>query len=287
MYSKILMTLKDCYTSIVLKLLLLHWIVLSVTSALSILPVRWQNGCNYNLTVVDIKTDIKLDECSRECIDRQMCSHFSSDGTKCFLMLGTQSAQPIMEGNEWICGYLPKRIWHHHHVGILVQSNCTFKNYESPSDVHNNETILFSSSCQTACLEDHRCNAFSHDPDNGLCVIEHSTSYSLPPGRASTSSECAVISNRIWQQGHHGRILYSTNCNFDGFDIEAEPRHLIRNEDDCVSYCLNNIHCTHFSYYHHNETCYTKNAPLNINRVQAMGGYCGYIPNRLNPVTIR
>lgn len=195
------------------------------------------------------------------------------------------------------CGYAPNRIWRTS-IGddrVLVRSNCSFPSSTNERDVIRNEKSF--TSCQSVCLDDHRCNAFSYDKDEKKCVLPYKRSeyesrvgpliieqelFKLHPPTLSLSesADCAVVSTRSWSEQSANNIYFQRDCEFKGFDILKlqEPK-------DCAQSCFDNPQCTHFTYYTENTTCHLKNAPLLNHRVplsESLTSRCGYIPDRLN-----
>ena len=165
------------------------------------------------------------------------------------------------------------------------------------------------SSCQTACLNDHQCNAFSYEEGNSSrCIISNQpldfidsfvrlfafeSSFRLPQRYWNISvtgdHNCAVILNRNWNklvlnQGDDGdnrtTIVYQDDCDFNSrFDFENPT--ITKSFNDCVMHCVTLKRCTHFSYSSSNEICNVKNALLLTDRLEVGGGIiCGYLPDR-------
>ena len=272
--------------------------------------VMWRNNCDFeDLKVIadGKKCNTTMAVCREECVNLDMCNHFSHDGTDCYPMFNFELAQPTTEGDKkgWTCGYVPNRIWEHSNGDkrILQRKVCTFTSLSTNgTDVTSNESSF--NSCRNACLEDHQCNAFSYDKDERKCVKPHKASEfktnfklsyfnELLQSRSPTyswSSECVVIPTRNWKTEviHHrsnndDSILYQNDCDFTkGNDIANSMDQ--KSYSDCASHCFSMPRCTHFTYQEQNGICNLRNAPVLTDRVAVKGGdrICGYIPSRWN-----
>ena len=144
------------------------------------------------------------------------------------------------------------------------------------------------------------CRAFSYNKDQKQCIIPQKSSVRLDdlslnelfrlrrPINVSSgkSSQCGVISNRIWQKGYHF-FLFQDDCNFHGVDFEELHRKIPFNR--CAAKCLLNSSCKYFSYRYDGNgtgTCHlSKNVSARVDRVQSAittGSACGLILKRPN-----
>jgi len=221
--------------------------------------------------------------------------------------------------NRFTCGFVPSKAHRWKQLGdderVMVQYECNlFGSSDNGTDVIHTDSFR---SCQIACLDDHRCNAFSYVEE--LCVLPFRDStiandlsvylninsllqVRMPFYRnESISSEeirsrlhrsvCGVVSTRNWNFGllnddHNKSYVSQINCAFNQHQINIEqfPPELNTTFLDCVSYCFNSTGCTHFNYYYKlNGICYLMimNASVSMDRVAVEGSSCGYIPNRL------
>ena len=266
--------------------------------------IRWKEECDFELNNM-IKSDIKsAEDCQEECVKLDTCNHFSHDGVNCYLMLNFElSKLKTINGKQWTCGYVPRRIWHRgdrskDDARILIKTECAI-NPSSSYYVINEKSLT---KCQQICLYDHRCNAFSFNSADSKCVLPHKKSefeatiisYSNFTqlvrlfGRLdvdSWTSECGFIPNRNWNIDRIGSvgdgILYQDKCNFNNeFNIE-EPI-IQMSFDDCIAHCFKLAQCTHFTYKD-NGMCSVKKASALADRLtEEKGRKCGYIPSRWN-----
>ena len=267
----------------------------------------WRNDCDFALPIETKLNTTSAADCELKCFTSSTCNYFSHDGINCYLMLELELAQPKFKGKKgWTCGYDPGKIWKKSSEDdrILIMPQCTFL---SSSVVARNEVINETSfsSCQSSCLEDHRCNAFSYDTDHKQCFIPHKAkefeaswdylSFSelfrlRSPMKTLFDRQCAVISTRNWKvdmrqiDSNSSVLLHQDDCDFNiGFDIE-EPTEQ-KSFNDCIARCFSLKQCSHFSYSSSSRICYLKKAQarkrLRTDRVAAVGGrMCGYIPDR-------
>ena len=288
-----------------------------------------QTDCSFNSTVVDIDWifNIPIEQCVSICADDgSYCSHFnyifhlesSGDtiGSTCHLMLAPVGVERVyypeeFDGdghlsNRFTCGFVPSKAHRWKQLGdderVVVQYECNlFGSSDNGTDVIHTDSFR---SCQIACLEDHRCNAFSYVEE--LCVLPFRDStigndFSLylninsllqvrmPFSSRLHRSVCGVVSTRNWNFGllnddHNKSYVSQINCAFNQHQIIQFPPEFNTTFMDCVSYCFNSIGCTHFNYYYKlNGTCYLMimNASVSMDRVAVEGSSCGYIPNRL------
>ena len=160
------------------------------------------------------------------------------------------------------CGFIPSQIWkksiEDDRIAVM-KTNCAF-----PSSADGLEINLLKSfaACQSVCIEDHRCSAFSYNVIDGKCVLPHRANRDekilgplnlnylfllrSPIYSSSANANCAVVVTRVWQADG------DANCEFNkGIDIE-EPKKLnssVECEDQCTA---DNPLCTHFTHYENN-----------------------------------
>ena len=258
--------------------------------------IHWRDHCVFiNAIYIGINTGItKADECGSICWNNSACTHFIHVGERCGLMFPRESTDSVESipaiKDQFVCGYVPSRNWSEstddHQV--LVQSSCTFSSTSTDGRVLRSENSL--SSCQKTCRSNYQCNAFSYDTANeGKCVINapkgpqpwndphfHSSSYSL-------SSSCGVVTSRIWKSDTLDNQIYlwQRYCSFDE-SSDIEEARTVGNVHACISQCINNTKCTHFSFYENNATCHVKNAQALTDRVFTEDAIvCGYLHDRL------
>jgi hypothetical protein len=109
----------------------------------------------------------------------------------------------------------------------VMKTNCAF-----PSSADGIEINLLKSfsACQSVCIEDHRCSAFSYNVIDGKCVLPHRANrvekilgplnlnylflLRSPIYSSSANANCAVVVTRVWQADG------DANCEFNkGIDI--------------------------------------------------------------------
>ena len=243
--------------------------------------ILWKDNCDFDTTVNvgwKLLNTIESIRCGSFCLNNSACSHFSQTKDKCYLKLAALESTNPISSPMITCGYIPARIWRQSTVDqrILVQSNCTFafNNVSKVISDANNSLNL----CQKACLDDHRCNAFSYT--DGKCTVNlpiGSLEWTDPHFVIESSSYCGVILTRIWIRSQRlgNKVLWQNNCDFEGYEMGNLPS---LSSDNCESYCSAYPRCTHFSYQH--GTCYLKNVtssqadPVKLART----GFCGFIP---------
>ena len=268
--------------------------------------IHWRSDCvfvdNDSISITDHAKDPSMttDECAIRCFNQPLtCNHFSRNaGGDCTLMWGTKLTQQLeTERSVWTCGYIPTQIWSNSSEDdrLVVKSNCIFPSSVDGRDVRIEKSF---SSCSNACLDDHRCVAFSYNRDNGKCVIPHKSTENekrpypfilkdlfrlrSPTVSSSVSADCAIVVHRIWKR-YFPDIFYQSNCDFIGSGIDELKQEIILNNDvdDCIRSCFSNQRCTHYSYYE-NGTCYLKKVAMKTERTATKGTECGYLPNKWN-----
>ena len=259
--------------------------------------IRWKEECEFNAIRGFEANTTSAEDCRKKCVKLATCNHFSHDGFTCYLIFNFQLSELTkINGKQWTCGYVPKRIWHKalDEKRILMKTECAF-----PSSSYNVITSLLSS-CQNICLNDHLCNAFSYNSTDGKCFLPHKksefettiisfsnlTQLFRFAGRLDVDSrtECGFIPTRNWNIDLIGPaddgVLYQENCDFNNeFDIQ-EPQNQ-SSLNDCIDHCFNFTRCTHFTYKTNNKMCSVKKASVFVDRLTAGGDqHCGYIPSR-------
>jgi hypothetical protein len=301
----------------------------------------WQNNCMFISKVIDIELifNISIDQCVSICAnDSSYCNHFNYilhydydiPESTCHLMLAPDVVERVYYADEvddggqlrtrFACGFLANRVGRWEQLGdderVMVQYECDLLgSSDNGTDVSFADSF---SSCQTACLDDYRCNAFSYVeelcglPFRNLAISQdlsvmlniHSLlrhrspffrngSISIDSSRLH-SSVCGVITTRNWNFGlllhdsNNNSLGYVSqiNCKFNhqhiNYNIEQFPPKFNASFMDCISYCFSSIRCTHFTYLQHG-VCYMMimNTSTLMDRVMNEESSCGYIPSRL------
>ena len=278
--------------------------------------ISFRKGCDFPLKSLSSTPNISADDCMRKCEGREDCNYFSHEGgennNQCHLMFGFGLVQRREDKSKtgWTCGYVPKRIWKKSKIPVTDQRilasppNCEFLSSDDNGTATNNPDVINKISftlCQSDCLADHRCNAFSYVFSHPVrkCVLPHKAKQFETNFKLSTLGEllrrrrfiegdsvpaaCFIMPLRIWKTDLIGDgVLFQNDCNFDnGFNIQEPMKQ--KSFNDCVSHCFNVSRCTHFSYSKSNEMCSLKKAPALTERMATEDGeICGFIPSRRN-----
>ena len=175
--------------------------------------IIWRKNCvfdNYTFSI-EHKEMGAAEECALLCFnDGLVCSHFNHVDDKCYLMLAQYSTKPTeitAEKMNSTCGYVPTRIWYQStdDERILLRSNCTFPSSPAANGDQELDYTKSLSHCQTECLNEDQCNAFSYNQEDGKCLINvQKVEMDLKTdlhfqSTSSSSSSCGVISRDIWQ----------------------------------------------------------------------------------------
>jgi len=314
----------DCVTGAVIRLFLLWILQIISPAAVSLddnrnaVQIHWQSGYNEivwrndcpfssgdNKDVAELEGTTSAEDCGKQCLNHPTCNHFNYyrqnesliQNAVCNLKnwIGDVMMDPSTElgsSKGPRCGFIPMRIWQKSldDNRILVRSNCSFPSSTNGRDVIRYEKSFIS--CRNACLDDHRCNAFSYDREDSKCVMPHQRSeyeshlgpleindlFRLHPPTVSLSggADCAVVSTRNSRTKSELGIR-KNDCDF-ALPFETKFN---MTADDCELQCFTATTCNYFS--HDGTNCFFM---FELELVQPIfkgknGWTCGYDHNKI------